>query len=68
MMLYEQYNVIVISVVLIKAINNQNTVVLFDLVSVYYNTATTIAAAMSPLGRKSSGKCARSSKRKRIRL
>ena len=36
MMLYEQYNVIVISVVLIKALNNQNTVVLFDLVFIHY--------------------------------
>jgi hypothetical protein len=46
MILYEQYNVIVISVVLIKAINNQNAVVLFDRVFVYLNTATTIAAVM----------------------
>ena len=36
MMLYEQYNVIVISVVLIKAINNQNTVLLFVHVFIHY--------------------------------
>ena len=41
---------------------------LFDRVFLYLNTATTIAAVMSPLGRNSSGKRARSPKIKRIRL
>ena len=48
--------------------HKKNAVVLFDRVFLYLNTATTIAAVMSPLGRNSSGKRARSPKIKRIRL
>ena len=40
--------------------HKKNAVVLFDRVFVYLNTATTIAAVMSPSGRNSSGKRARS--------
>jgi hypothetical protein len=45
----------------------KNAVLLFDRVFLYLNTTTTIAV-MSPSGRNSSGKRARSPKRKRIRL
>ena len=46
----------------------KNAVLLFVHVFIHLNTATTIAAVMSPSGRNSSGKRARSPKRKRIRL